>query len=128
MATIQLARSQSAPRQFPPISTDFYQKDHPLLLLVVHREAMQAEISGDWSSATYLWGYVLAEAKTLYPRAELWADFGGDATRFAFYTEILADSHLAFYNGSIEFVSTQARAKYHQALAEDYLGLAGISK
>ena len=150
----QLVRPQVTPRQFPPITADLYQKDNPVLrlvdapltraqhysekplvgsaaltrLLVLHRESMDAESKSDWNGATYLWDRVRQEAKALYPRAEVWAEVGGDAMRTAFYTEILCDTHLAFHNGYIEFASTNARAKFHENRMEDILLLVGTSK
>src|SRR5262249_26860643 len=112
MITTQLTRSQSTPRQFPPISADLYQKDHPVLRLVnapltraqrygerpltgsaaltrlmaLHLEAMTSESDGDWNTANYVWERVRQEGKALYPRTEVWAEVGGDAMRNAFYT------------------------------------------
>jgi hypothetical protein len=110
--------------------------------LWLHRQALEAEIAGDWPLADFCWSEADRQWGKLPPDAAAWSDLvgrlgadgaalaaGGRALRERLTRELLVDSHLAVFNGltSNDPRHPSPRAQWHFERAHRFAAEAGLS-
>ncbi|MBD1856722.1 MULTISPECIES: tetratricopeptide repeat protein [Leptolyngbya] len=109
-------------------------------LLMQHRQAIAAELAGQWERADFFWNQVQIEFKAI-AGAQLWQQIATEiaASKFEIMSdpqqvqqrlvdEIMIDTHCAFYNGWQQTEQLQDRAFAHIEYIEHWLPWSSINE